>query len=157
MQFLEEKNAKFKISNENVLFDPQKFHGWCCHKVGLFVRCALFPYFKPPLCPAIWSFIMEPLLLQSWISWNILSLFMCGSCHFARASNDKFSVEFWMCGWSTTHSYKGALTQRDNLIPWRCPKLQNLVTIQTDDDNKYSTNNANFNIRRPVQMTWLPH
>ena len=31
----------------------------------------MFPCFKPPLCPAICSFTIEPLLLQTWISRNI--------------------------------------------------------------------------------------
>ena len=61
---------------------------------------------------------------------------------------DKVSVEFWIIVLifsadikirserSTNHSYKGALTQRDILIPWRCPELQNSAAVKKDDNNK---------------------
>ena len=41
------------------------------------------------------------------------------------------------------------------LITWRCPWLQNSATVKKDNNNKYSKFNTNFNIWRPVQMTWL--
>ena len=68
---------------------------------------------------------------------------MCGSCHFKRVTNDKFSVEFWMyvlIFFQPTSKADMKVVQitlirvtyskETILIPWRCPKLQNSAVVQ---------------------------
>ena len=67
--------------------------------------------------------------------WNLSSKcaysLMCWSCHFDRASNDEFSVEFWMCFLTSKVGMtvvkidliREPYSKEKILIPWRCPKL----------------------------------
>ena len=90
-----------------------------------------------------------------------------GSCHFNRASNDKFSVEFWIFGiviffnwgWvlkfgAPSRYFKDALTQkRSYLVNWTSFGSDFNVSWKKNQ-NKYSKFNAKLVIWRPVEMTW---
>ena len=91
---------------------------------------------------------------------------MWGSCHFDRASNDKFSVEYWMfvlifssagikirSERSPIHLKLSLLSKGTLIIPWRYPKFHDLVAIEKQNNN----NDTKFVIWHPVEMTWSGH
>ena len=97
---------------------------------------------------------------------------ICGSCRFDRASNDEFSVEFWMFSLifffqpasnsdrserSRIHSKLSLLSKGILIIPWRCPKFQNSAEVEKHKENKYSKFDTKFIIWRPVEMAWSRH
>ena len=75
---------------------------------------------------------------------------VCGSCHFDRASNEEFSVKFWMSVlilFSARIEIRSERIQfpqncliwvnpivcvKSPIIPWRCHNFQNLASIKRD-------------------------
>ena len=61
---------------------------------------------------------------------------------FAVSKKEQVSEEYFYCNHETFS------------IPWRCPKINFTVTVLKTQQAKYSKFDKDFDIRKPVQMTW---
>ena len=94
----------------------------------------------------------RPLLWQN-------RILMSGSCHFDRASNNKFGVEFWMFVFVMFLGHlqgiiRGPLLKRDNFeLIWTSFRSDIYVGWKKNQ-NKHSKFDNKFVIGCPVEMTW---
>ena len=92
---------------------------------------------------------------------------MYRSCHFNRASNNEFSLEFWVFVLiffqpTLKSDLKEVQFPQNYLFCVKGPLLYlegtlNLATVKKHNNNKYSNFNTKFVIWCPVKMTWTGH